>query len=124
MEKNESNWYEKPDLRKGDETNWWKPEAGKYSVTFTGEPGEEYEVTFEGKTRKKIAIPIKIGSEEFIAGITIGETEISFYGQLVILARKHDGLTDVTTDILVQGEGKARRYTIPEIIEEITETVG
>ena len=117
MEENKD-WYKGISLKSGEEMQiaWWNPAVGKYDVTFLAEAGNEYEVTFDKKTRVKIPFKIKVDGVIYTLGVTKATSETSLYGQLVKLAMKYSGITDVTTEILVQGIKKDRKYTIPEVI--------
>ena len=114
-------WYKDVKLRSSEEMSedldWWKPEPGQYELEFISDAGKEYPVEFEGRTRNKVPFKIKVKDKEYMLGVTVATTDSSFYGQLVLLARKHDGLNGVKTNIIVQSTGKNRRYVIPEIID-------
>jgi len=120
-------WYKNVSLKSGSKTdiNWWSPEPGEYEVTFSNEPGNQYEITFDNgdkkRTLQKVPVEIVIGEEEFTWGVTISSGETSVYGQLVKLAHKNKGIKDVKTKILVQGIKKERRYTIPEVVGYVIE---
>lgn len=119
MSEQSKDWYKEISLKSGEEmqSNWWSPEPNKYEVTFMKEPSEPFEVEYDGKKRTKVAIEISVNNESFVWSVTESQGETSIFGQLVKLAHKHKGLTGVTTQILVQGINKERRYVIPEVVD-------
>lgn len=122
MVENKKDWYKEVSLKSGVELrDWWNAEAGIYEVEFLSEANEEYTVNYgsldKPDTKIKIPFDIRVNGKEYVWGVTKAITETSLYGQLVLLARKNNGLEGTKTKVLVQGSGKSKRYIIPEVIE-------
>ena len=95
----------------------WKAKQGKYKVEILAEPHDAKFVKDSGETIEQWRIEAKINNEAQTWFIPKSSGKNSIRGQLIKLATtKGNKLTGVLFDLWVQGEGKERRYTIPEIL--------
>ena len=90
-------------------------ESGIHEVLFM-DNGEEREVVFDGKSRKKVFFRVRYGGEEKTFTVTKGDTLASLFGQLSLIGRYHGTLEGRKITILVKGEGKNKDYTISEAL--------
>lgn len=102
-----------------DTAQFWKPTIGKHELTILSEP-EECEFTKDGGEvlkQWKMTIRLKGGETQFIWTVPKSYAPTSVRGQLVKLGCKNGNkLTGCSLSLIVMGEGKSRRYTIPEAI--------
>lgn len=94
--------------------NFWKPKDGRYTVVFLSEP-EDCEFTKEdGEVVKQWKFLVDVNKEQFVWTVPKSTSKTSVRGQLIRLGAKKGHLMGVSTEVIVQGSGKERRYTVPE----------
>jgi hypothetical protein len=109
----------KVELRKLEvKVNFWKPNEGKYTVVFLSEPETVDYVKPTGEVIKqwKFLVEVDGTKEPMVWTIPLSNTVTSLRGQLIKLGAQEDRLSGKKCTILVQGNGKERRYTVPEAI--------
>ena len=112
--------YEKEAEKLSNGTEFLKLEAGQHKVTFLDD-GEEKIVpdTFSDKdnaTMVKIFFKVKLKDKEYTWSVVKGETETSLYGQLILVGRNFGTLVNKTLNVIVQGEGKKKKYIVMESV--------
>lgn len=97
--------------------SYWKPKQGKYFVIPLEEP-EDCEWQKEGgEVIKQWKLIVSVdGSTPQTWTIPRSNSPFSIRGQLLKLGSKQNKLKNIGFNLLVQGEGKQRKYTIPEAI--------
>lgn len=113
---------EKMDQKAGEER--FRPETGTYHMTILSEPEE---ITFHDEKKGKDVPQIKLlvchdqdslkKPKEWY--ISKAFNEASLYYQLITLGKNKGKLVEAQFDMIVQGEGKQKRYTIPDAVDII-----
>jgi hypothetical protein len=105
--------------------DWFKAQAGQYSLTILEEPEEVERVfTKDGVTETKQLLSLKIRTHDNLDyqwDIGKGVSFNSVYGQLMLLGKKFGKLKGVTFTLLVKRARDKNEYTIPEAIPLIAE---
>lgn len=97
--------------------NVWKVKQGKYKIEIVDEPTDTQFVKESGEVVQQWKIACKVNGEVKTWFVPKSSGKNSIRGQLIKLATmKGNKLKGTTFDLLVVGEGKERRYTIPETL--------
>lgn len=107
-----------------EQMDWWNPEQGKHKVKLLKETNqyiakdkEGKPIIRNGKQLMKIRYEVEVNNKKFGWGIPIGASTNSVYGQLVLLIASKNGTVEGTEfELIVQGQGKNKRYIILESI--------
>jgi len=99
---------------------FWRVPEGKHTVRF-GELGATYSKTYDEREVEKQIFKVEVLEGDdwtpYVWGIAKGSTRASLYGQLAQLGAARDGLEGHETTVVVIGEGKQKRVTIPEVFD-------
>ena len=100
---------------------WFKPVAGMHKVVVLGEPTEDkYIEESTGKVTDQMVMPVEVLTKAFKWSVPRGKTLTSLWGQLLTVAKANKGFNGLVVDLIVLGDGKDKRYTIPKAAELIT----
>ena len=94
---------------------FWKPKEGQYRIQALGEIEEAKPFEQEGKEpqeRRSLRIFINNEDQDYIWTFPYGVTLASTYGQLVHLGSSRGQLKGETFTVVVNGEGKNKRFTV------------
>lgn len=98
---------------------YFKPSAGRYKVVILGEGKKDKFIDDEGNTIEQYVFPIQHNKKSYFWSVSVGKTLTSLYGQLLTLADQKGDFNGLVVDMIVQGEGKNKRYTLPDAVEII-----
>ncbi len=96
--------------------DWWNPSEGKHKVHII-KVGDNYETTYKEESRVRRLFKIKVDGKEHSWGVTVGSTTMSLYGQLMRAGKIIGGLEGKNIDLIVQGDGKGRKYIVEQSLE-------
>lgn len=104
-------------LTDGQGLNVWKVKQGKYKIECVEEPTDAQFVKDGGEVVEQWKIVCKVNGEVKTWFVPKSAGKNSIRGQLIKLATmRGNKLKGVLFDLLVVGESKERRYTIPETL--------
>lgn len=104
-------------LTDGQGLNVWKVKQGKYKLEILEEPQDAQFVKDGGEVVQQWKIVCKVNGEAKTWFIPRSAGKNSIRGQLIKLATmKGNKLVGASFELLVVGENKERRYTIPETL--------
>ena len=93
--------------------NYWNPKEGKFEVVALSELINFQQSEKDGTLKEKAKVSIKVGEQQFLWTMGIGQTKASLYGQLVEHAIKNGGkLTNCKFTVVIKNDGKKRDFTI------------
>ena len=99
-----------------DNNDWWKSSPGKHVIVILTNP-VKFTTEWEGKTINKVRVEMELNKVRFNWGITIGETENSLYGQLMLVGENVGTLIGEIITLVVKGVNKKTSYTIIEALD-------
>lgn len=104
-------------LKESQQLDIWKPKQGRYKIEILNEPEDTQFVRESGEVIYQWRMSTKVNGEPKTWFVPKSSGKNSIRGQLIKLATlKGNKLKSVTFDLLVVGENKDRRYTIPEAL--------
>jgi len=105
-------------LTEAESKEWLRLDAGEHRVKFLSD-GKPFQQDWDGELMNKLRFDVESNEKTFSFSVTEGQTKQSLYGQILLVATKlepKNTMIGKTITILVQGEGKKKRYTIPEAV--------
>ncbi len=122
--------YEKEVEKLKEKKEWLKLVQGKHEIKII-EVGNDFSSTYGDKTTQKRRFTVQVvntekglKNPEINWAVTITDNETSLYGQLINLGARRGKLEGETFVLLAKGEGTARNYTIPELLDKPKEPEG
>lgn len=105
------------------EQDYWKPNEGQHVIVFLSELTEPelHKFTYNGENKEimQSTVMIETAGKKLNWSINKATSKTSLFGKLIRLASlNNNSLVGVKCTLLVEGNGLARRYSIPELLHK------
>lgn len=98
-------------------STYWKPKQGKYLVVFLEEPENDEYIDDKGKVTPQWKLKVSVdGGLPQMWTMSRSNSPSSLRGQLIKIGAKKGLLKGNGTQVIVMGEGRDKKYTLPDAL--------